>query len=199
MSDYKDGYDPEDVMQAHLLRMVDEAIKGDTIAAQNSISLLYGVLASIKEHKLTGEPLTEPLPIPDWVRHYLANALGRIMNGEDANKAFNLKRTGRRTAWSYYAKLTAADTVHYFHTHSKEMKTVEESCAIVADGINSLVKRVQRTLLASIGLGHFIGKPEISQELVQKWYFELKNNTSFNGIKGKEVAQLMKTDLRNPP
>ncbi|MHB1117769.1 hypothetical protein [Sideroxydans sp.] len=199
MTDYNDGYEPKDVMQAHLLRMLAEAAKGDTIAAQDSIAILYGILASTEEHKLTGQPLISPLPIPNWVRHYLASALGRIMNGEDANKAFNLKRNGRRTAWSFYAKLAASDTVHYFHTHSREKKSIEESCATVAEGINRLVIRVQPQLLGSVGLGHFIGKPQMSQELVQKWYFELKEKTNFDGMQGKQIAQLMKVDLQNPP
>jgi hypothetical protein len=189
----------ENAMLDHLMRMIVEAEKSDTIAAQNAVSLLFAVLASTDTHKLSGRPLSEPLPIPDWVRAYLAKILYRIMNGEDANKAFRLKRNGRPTGWSFYAKHAAADTVHYFHNHTSQGKSIEESCAIVADGINSLVQKMPKQIIQDAGLGHFIGRKEMSQELISKWHYELQNdNIPLNGIKGMRIGRLIMTDLRNP-
>ncbi|HUV99610.1 MAG TPA: hypothetical protein VMV88_05575 [Gallionella sp.] len=183
----------------NLLLMIYEAKNGDTIAARNTLILLTGMLSSTRFNQFTGEILSEPLEIPEWVRSYLAQSFTHILEGQNADKALNLKRNGRPTAWSYYPKLAAAQTVHFYHTHSAEKKTIEESCATVADGINSLVARVNRTLLESVGLGHFIGKSGISQELVSKWYFKLlKKNANLNGIRGKQIAQLIEVDLRNP-
>jgi len=183
----------------NLLLMIFEAKNGDTIAARNALILLTGMLSSTRINQFTGEILSEPLEIPEWVRSYLAQSFSRILKGENADKAFNLKRNGRPTAWSYYARLAVVQTVQYYHTNSVEKKTIEESSAIVADGINRLVTRVNRTLLESVGLGHFIGKPEIKQEMVQDWYFKLlKKNTNLNGIRGKQIAQLIKVDLLNP-
>ena len=183
----------------NLLRMIYEAKNGDTIAARYALIMLSGMLSSTRINQFTGEILSEPLEMPEWARGYLSQSLNRILAGESADKAFNLKRNGRPTAWSYYAKLAAADTVHFYHTHSSEKKPLDESCADVAEGINRLATRVQRSILELVGLGHFIGKPEISQELVHKWYFQLKKDTNLNGIQGQQIAQLMKVDLRNPP
>ena len=182
---------------------ISEAEKGDTLAARHALCLLTLMLSSTRINEFTGEILSEPLEIPEWVRSYLAQSFTRILKGENADKVFNLKRSGRPTEWHYNAKLAVARTVHYYHTHSTELKTTEESCAIVADGINRLVTRTNHTLLGSVGLGNFIGKPRISQELVQKWYFQLLRGNKLNHnifcIQGKRIAGLIKVDLLNPP
>ena len=185
------------VVPDHLLRMIFEAKQGDTIAARNALIMLTCMLGSIDTNQFTGEKLSEPMPIPTWARGYLFESLSRVLQGENPAKAFNLKRNGRPTEWSFYAKLKLADTVHYLHIIEK--KTIEDSCMETADGINEVVQKYPIKMLQTEGLGHFIGTSKITQELVSKWYYELKDKCKFTGIGGKHLWQLIKAlHLRNP-
>lgn len=178
-------------IEPNLNVMISEALNGDTIAAHNAVVMLAAMLGSTSVNQFTGEKLSEPMSITPIARAYLFNVLERILRGEKADAAFNLKRNGRRTAWSFYPKHKAADMAYYLYNHEK--LSVENSCAVVADTINDLVDRTPHQLLGAWGLGHFIAKPKISQELVQKWYYEFAGR--LNGIQGRALRLLMSEHL----
>jgi hypothetical protein len=110
------------------------AAAGDKLAAKDALSILHWLVSPDNTHPTTGEPL----PVPIYVREYLANSLHRMAyGGESGDHAFNLKKSGKQV-WSIHDKKLAAGLVQQiildYSTPEKQM-SIDDAAYAAAEAI----------------------------------------------------------------
>lgn len=186
MSRVRTDKELEDLGTVKLSDLIKLAENGDRLAALEVVDILAWVVST---HNTYHAPTPdspdhyEPVPIPAFARNYLSDALQRIANGEDANKAFNVKKSGRPQKWSYYVKRLAVDVMaQLLEQNAEKQLSVEAAAACAAEAINKLARELaSRTFTALDGTlqpipspwQSFVSKP-IDESTLKTWYYELK-------------------------
>jgi hypothetical protein len=128
-------------------------------------------------HPLTGELL----PVPSYMRDYLARAFARMAAGVKPDQALNLKRSGKNK-WTHQHKLMAVSIVAQFIASGS---TVNNACEEAADAIQAYCKAMDsktqvpdnveimsRATIPKAWSNFSRGKPRAEQ--LRNWYYELK-------------------------
>ena len=129
---------------------------GDVIEARRLLPVLAHFVSRNNQH-----------PVPDFIRDYLARSLWRMVEQEDANRAMNLKKSGKQK-WAHYEKRLAANIVFELVEQSHTPTIASE---IAADQI--------REFLASNPCAPawegFKGRSAPGADILRTWYYELKD------------------------
>ncbi|WP_199155276.1 hypothetical protein [Chromobacterium sp. ASV23] len=120
----------EALLSSHLRDEIKKAEAGDEIAARGIIQSIAILISTSNVHPVT----KEPMEIPGYVRDYLSKALCKASLTLDANKAFNLKKTGRPSKYSSFEKRLAASVLFQF---IMDGQSVLQSALDAADIINN--------------------------------------------------------------
>lgn len=150
---------------------------GDKLAAKQAIGQL---IQDLYFANMPDEKIGAWRPMPPATYEYLKEALIKIESGEDANVAFNLKKSGK-AIWPYQDKLNAAQLVHQFvlmgdpldqaveKTQSQIMSEYEIEKAEKAKSYLSKFPNFARW-----GLWARMGEASISEPTIREWYRRLK-------------------------
>lgn len=145
------------VVDEHLEAMLAGAEDGDVEDARDSLAVLVILLDTRYTHPDTGEPLQ----MPGFARDYLARAFDRIVEGEAADAALNLRR--RTRVWRYPQKLMGAKIVADLIAQGK---TVLEA----TNRASELVQRYDAEALAE-GRYQLFGGRAVQPETLSTWYY----------------------------
>ena len=146
----------------YLEDVLKRAENGDVMAARD---VLYSIAHSLQTLNLNSDS-GELLPVPVFICDYLSKAFYRMVAGESADKALNLKRAGRKNK-NYYATRWAAYLV--YQAVNENGMTVDEAVIKVAELIN------QKSAVGKLTwpLSNF-GKQILVKESIQDWYYKHK-------------------------
>ena len=150
---------------------------GDKLAAREAIQLLLFELATTKvPNPVTGQPM----PFGLAAREYLEGALTKISQGIDANRAFNLKKSGK-VKWTYHDKWKIAQLVYQFVIQEN---SVEKAVAKAMSAIETVTSKLESFYTDGPEKDFKNNEPhhpfwifktrDISEEQVRAWYYELK-------------------------
>lgn len=147
--------------------LLKRAEGGDTISANDALMTIGHYLHSKNLNPENGEIL----PVPICIRDYLSKAFYAMANGESADKALHLKRSGRRNQ-NYSATLSVAYMV-YQAVHENG-KTVLNATIDVADEIS---KKSQNNELP--GYMSSFNDKKVDSASVQDWYYKHLDELKF--------------------
>ena len=149
------------LLTENLPDILNRADGGDVLAAREALGHMAFLLSTSNTHPLTGNPLD----VPGYVRDYLAKSLARMVNGVDANRAMNLKKSGPKI-WSHFDKRLAADLVFQLVAQGC---TVLESSMVAAENISDRAE-----LQPCPPAWQAFSGQAIDSATLQTWYYELK-------------------------
>jgi hypothetical protein len=149
------------LLTENLSDILARAESGDVLAAREALPQLAFLLSTRNRHPRTGEPL----PVPGCVRDYLAKSLDRMAGGEDANRAMNLKKAGKKK-WAHFEKRLAASVLLQLR---EQGMTMEEAKMEAAD----MIRKHVSTIPCPPAWAAFQDQ-KIEGETLQDWYYELK-------------------------
>jgi hypothetical protein len=160
MSDHKSEKLDQAVTTEYLEDILARAEAGDVMAARDALMSIGHYLSSKNLHSVTGESL----PVPEFLRDYLSRAFYRMTNGMNADKALNLKRSGRPNHGHMETRIAAYLVYQGVHEHGL---TVLEAAMEAAEFINEKSAKQQLNGLWS----GFQGK-KVEPESLQDWYYK---------------------------
>jgi hypothetical protein len=140
--------------------VLSRAEAGDVQAAHDTLLSISHYLSVDNVDPKTNEPY----PVPLFLREYLSNAFRRIAKDNDANKALNLKRRGRKNR-NYIQTMLGAYLVYQgVHGHAQ---TVMDAVHNAADFIND-----ESTNDKFTGVWSCLKREKIEPENLQDWYYK---------------------------
>jgi hypothetical protein len=134
---------------------------GDVLAARDALSSIAFLLSTSNIHPTT----REPLPVPPFVRDYLARAFERMAAGEVPAKALHL--SGKARSWRHFDHMIGADLVAQYIALGWP---VEKAAASAAEMVAEVQARGRKP-----GRPAPFGGRKISEATLMAWYYKLRS------------------------
>lgn len=154
------------LFEVPLWEELKRAERGDEEAARNVLGAIAFLTSTKNVHPNSGEVL----PVPGFVRDYLARAFGLMAAGVSPDKALHLNQGKKgRSPDSYGRKILAASIVEYLHRFHE--LPVDEACREAEDVIAAIIE-------AHNGDKHwgpwepFRAKKVCNEHAIRKYYYD---------------------------
>ncbi len=167
------GAEAQSLKAEVIFKLISETIArasgGDLLSAREVITLVLMCLESQDD--------CDVVVLPGSAAQYLRDAFSKVLMGQDANAAFNLKKLGRTQQWSYAQKRYAADLMWQLLHQPKSLYA--QFCQIERQSKRnrvSVFEAAQKAsdILTSMHRSGVIKSGVPSAKLIQKWYYDLK-------------------------